>query len=284
MDGRWHRGHTLAKYRRTGLGPSGGMLPGMEAGADRRIVGGRGFDLAYLFGSSAAGVLVGGALLLRPRWIVPAWWIFTVLADGPHLLITVTRAYVDPRDRRRLGWALWLVPLWILVGPIALGVGRVTGSSAPWTLFLAGAAVWSTYHFIRQHSGLLAICERRAGAGRVTARIDGLFLQGALWTMTFLYRGDGAGRSGPCSSSPRPSIRARGPSPWGWGSGWAPPPWGGSRCTSGGDEGAGAGCRCGSSSGRSARSTCSTSSSWGRGSRSSRGPPTSSRPCSASPS
>ena len=179
MDGRWHRGRTLAKLP--------GMLPEMDASARRSIVGGRGFDLAYLFGSSAAGALVGAMVLARPAWTAPAWWLFTLLVDGPHLLITVTRTYLDPRDRRRLGRALWLVPLWILLGPSALAASRITGSPAPWALFLAAAGTWSTYHFIRQHSGLLAICQRRAGAGREAAKIDGIFLQGALWTMTLLY-------------------------------------------------------------------------------------------------
>ena len=145
------------------------------------------FDLAYLYGSSALGALVAALVLLRPSWVVPLWWIFTLLADGPHLIATVTRSYLDPRDRRRLGRAAWLAPLWILLGPAALLAGKLTGSGAPWQLFLALAGVWSTYHFIRQHAGLLAVCERRAGAEPRTMRVDALFLQGALWAMTLVY-------------------------------------------------------------------------------------------------
>ncbi len=150
-------------------------------------IGGRAFDLAFFFGSSALAALVGVALLLRPAWTVPAWWLFTLLADGPHLLITGTRAYLDPGDRRRLGGALWLAPLWLLVGPLALAAARITGSRGPWDLFLLFAAVWSYYHVIRQHHGLLAIWEHHAGAGRREVRASGLFLQGALWTMTAVY-------------------------------------------------------------------------------------------------
>jgi hypothetical protein len=127
--------------------PAGGKLAGVE---------GQAFELSFLFGSSALGVLVGVALLLRPAWTVPVWWVFTLLVEGPHLLGTLTRTYLDPRDRRRLGPALWLVPLWTLPGPLCVLAARFTGSQVPWDLFLLAAALWSYHHFIRQHFGLLA--------------------------------------------------------------------------------------------------------------------------------
>jgi hypothetical protein len=150
-------------------------------------IGGRAFDLAFFFGGSALAALTGVALLVHPAWTVPVWWLFTLLADGPHLIITALRTYVDPRDRARLGRALWLVPLWTLLGPLALLAARLTGSSIPWDLFLLLATGWGYYHVIRQHYGVLSIYERHDGAGRTFARLDGWFLQGSLWTMFAVY-------------------------------------------------------------------------------------------------
>jgi hypothetical protein len=160
----------------------------MASGPRAGFVGGRIFDLAFLFGSGALAFLVGVALLLRPGWTALVWWLFTLLADGPHLILTVTRTYLDPRDRGRLGLVLWLVPLWLLLGPLALVVSRVSGSRGPWDLFLLFAAVWSYQHVIRQHYGLLAISERQVVADRWISRLDGLFLQGALWGLTVVFQ------------------------------------------------------------------------------------------------
>src|SRR5690242_16170768 len=148
---------------------------------------GRRFDLAFFFAPSLLGVLVGAALLVRPAWTVAAWWLFTLLADGPHLFLTITRTYLDPRDRERIGLTLFLAPLWLLVGPLALLAARIGGSRAPWDLFLLFASVWSYHHTVRQHYGLLALYERRARADRRIARFDGLFLQGALWILGVVY-------------------------------------------------------------------------------------------------
>jgi hypothetical protein len=151
--------------------------------AARTYVGGRAFDLAFFFGSGALAVILGAALLARPAWTLAAWWAFTLLVEGPHLVLTVTRAYLDAEDRRRLGSLAWRAPLWLLAGPIALLAARRTGSRAPWDLFLLAAALWSQYHGVRQHYGVLAILERHDRADRESARIDGWFLQGALWAM-----------------------------------------------------------------------------------------------------
>ena len=164
------------------------MLARMAPSVRPGFVGRRAFDAAFLFGSGAVAFLVGVALLVHPAWTLPAWWLFTLLADGPHLILTVTRTYLDPRDRQRIGLALWLVPFWLLVGPAALGASRVLGSRGPWDLFLLFATLWSYQHIIRQHYGLLAICERHAGADRWVSRFDGLFVQGALWGMTAVFQ------------------------------------------------------------------------------------------------
>jgi len=163
------------------------MFTGTAGDAGDGGIGGRAFDLVFFFGSSAAAALVGVGLLLHPAWTVPAWWLFTLLADGPHLFITATRTYLSPDDRRRLGLALWLAPLWLLAGPLALAITKVTGSRGPWDLFLLFAAVWSYHHVIRQHHGVLAIWEHHAGADRFEARASGIFLQGALWAMIVVY-------------------------------------------------------------------------------------------------
>lgn len=159
----------------------------MDLVQDRGWIGGRVFDLVVFFGGSALAVVVGLALLARPAWTVAAWWGFTLLADGPHLVVTLARSYLDPKDRARLGRLLYIVPLWVLVGPLSLLVSKIIGSYGPWQLFLFVALMWSYYHAIRQHYGVMAIYARHDGVDAKTAKFDGFFLQAALWLITALF-------------------------------------------------------------------------------------------------
>ena len=149
-------------------------------------IGGRRYDRAFFFGSGLLAAAFGAVTLLRPSLVVPIWWIFVVLFDGPHLFATLGRAYLDPADRRRLGRLLYTTPLWLLTGPIALGLMKLTGSRLPWDGFLLGTLFWGYYHNVRQHYGILAIYERHAHTDRRSFRLDSLFLQGGLYGMFLL--------------------------------------------------------------------------------------------------
>lgn len=158
----------------------------MGAASAFGYIGGRRFDRAFFFGGGALAVALGAITLLRPSLLIPIWWIFIVLFDGPHLFATLGRAYLDPADRRRLGRLLYLAPLWLLAGPLALGLMKWTGSRLPWDGFLLVTVLWGYYHYVRQHYGILAIYERHARADRRAFRLDSWFLQGGMYGMFLL--------------------------------------------------------------------------------------------------
>src|SRR5688572_27406073 len=126
----------------------------------RRWIGGRSWDLAFFFGSSAAAVALGLLVVAAPALLVPLWWLWIAAVDGPHLAATWARTYLDPAERRRRRVLLVASLLWILPGPAALLVGRATGTTIAWDLFLALALFWSWHHNVRQHYGVMAIYER----------------------------------------------------------------------------------------------------------------------------
>ncbi len=158
-----------------------------SAPTERGWIGGRRFDLVFFFGSSAAAALVGLVLVAAPALVVPAWWAWLWLFDGPHLFATWTRTYFDAEQRRSRRRLLVGSLLWLLPGPAALAATKLTRSQAPFDLFLLFAGVWSYHHYVRQHYGLLSIYERLTGARDRARRIDSLFLYGSLWGLFGLF-------------------------------------------------------------------------------------------------
>lgn len=150
-------------------------------------IGGRRFDLVFFFGSSAAAALIGLLLVAAPALVVPVWWAWLFFFDGPHLVATWARTYIDADQRRHRGRLLVLSLAFLLPGPIALLAGKAVGSPVPFDLFLLSAAIWSWHHNVRQHYGLLSIYERLAGSSPRVRRIDTLFLQVALYTLFALF-------------------------------------------------------------------------------------------------
>src|SRR5262245_25902567 len=82
-------------------------------------IGGRRFDSVFFFGSALAALVAGVVLLAAPELIVPLWWTWLWLGDGPHLLATWTRTYLDGVERRRHPRLLALSLAWIATGPAA---------------------------------------------------------------------------------------------------------------------------------------------------------------------
>ena len=106
-------------------------------------------DLTWFIGSSAVsyvalGLMVAGFPIL-PLQII---WFFGV--DGPHVLATVTRTYLDKAERRKLG-----AYLWVLVPLMAVGPGMaITGHAA---LFFLLAVCWQHFHIVKQHFGFVML-------------------------------------------------------------------------------------------------------------------------------
>lgn len=153
----------------------------------------RRFDLAFFFGASVLAAAAGVLVLAVPSLVVPAWWAFTVLVDGPHLAATWTRTYMDADERRRRRALLTWSPLLLLLGPGLLAVTKLSGSQMPWNAFLLLAALWSFHHIVRQHYGILSIYQRLGARPSPTViapvwrRMDARVVTLSLWGMFALF-------------------------------------------------------------------------------------------------
>ena len=149
--------------------------------AERGWIGGRGWDLAFFFGGSALAVVAGAAMLARPALVVPFWWAWLLLADGPHLLATAMRSYADPEVRRRRRGLLLAAPLLMLPGLAAWALARATGAGTIFDLYLLGVTIWAYWHAVRQQYGILSIYQRHAGSDARGRKIDAAYLNWSLW-------------------------------------------------------------------------------------------------------
>src|SRR5688500_3738724 len=126
-------------------------------------------------------------MLAAPVLVVPLWWAWLLLLDGPHLFATWMRTYADPEEIRRrprlYAWSLLL----ILPGVGAWALCKWTGSTRPFDLFLLSAAFWSFFHVVRQDYGILALYQRHAGADAATRTIDSRFFTWSMWGSYLLF-------------------------------------------------------------------------------------------------
>jgi hypothetical protein len=150
-------------------------------------IGGPMFDLCFFFG---AGVLAVGAGLLAlafPATIVPMWFLWLWLIEGPHLAATWQRTYLDARCRRERRRMLWVGLLWLLPPALALWVSWLLGRPEVFLLLLAAAALWSYHHAVRQHHGIVSVYQRLGGASESARRLDSRLLHGTMWGAFVLF-------------------------------------------------------------------------------------------------
>lgn len=142
------------------------------------------YDGVFFFG---AAVLAGTLVLVAPVLVVPMWWLWLGLVDGPHFVATWTRTYLDPYERRTRGRLLLGSLVFLLPGFAALGLSKVLGSATPFDLFLGFAALWAIHHAVRQHFGIMSIYQRLGGASSQARRLDSVFLHGTMWLLFVVY-------------------------------------------------------------------------------------------------
>ncbi|WP_224240984.1 hypothetical protein [Hyalangium gracile] len=145
------------------------------------------YDGAFFFGAALLAVLAGMLVLVAPVLVVPLWWVWLGLVDGPHFAATWVRTYLDPQERRTRAPLLLGSLVFLLPGFIALGVGRVLGSPAPFEAFLGFAALWAVHHAVRQHFGIMSIYQRLGGASPRARAQDSAFLHGTMWLLFVVY-------------------------------------------------------------------------------------------------
>jgi hypothetical protein len=145
------------------------------------------YDGVFFFGTALLSVLTGVLVLAVPALVVPVWWLWLGLVDGPHFAATWIRTYLDRTERRTRGPLLLGSLVFWLPGFIALGLNRLLGSPVPFDAFLGFAALWGIHHAVRQHFGIMSIYQRLAGASPQARQLDSLFLHGAMWLLFLVY-------------------------------------------------------------------------------------------------
>jgi hypothetical protein len=150
-------------------------------------IGGKRFDLFFFFGSALLGVAVGAFALTVREAVVPLFWGFLVFIEGPHLVATWARTYLDASERRRRAKLLVGSLAWLLPGIVACVAAHLLHSRGPIDLFLLFATLWSFHHAIRQLHGILAIYHHHAQSALNARASDRYFLHLSLWLAFGLF-------------------------------------------------------------------------------------------------
>ena len=111
-------------------------------------------DLTWFIASSAVGYLALLALVAGFP-ILTAVLIWNLAIDGPHVFATASRTYFDKISRQRLGWRLWMIIPFALVGPVLWRI------NPGWLIFLVIS--WAQYHVAKQHLGFVMLYKRKTG-------------------------------------------------------------------------------------------------------------------------
>jgi hypothetical protein len=115
-------------------------------------VGGLGASLLLLGLHAGAGV--SGLVL---------WWVWILTLDGPHIFATLSRTYLDRRERQARRRLLWGSLGWFAAGPLFFGLSVLLGRRLPFDLFLALTSLWAYWHVVRQHYGVMTLYQRKNG-------------------------------------------------------------------------------------------------------------------------
>lgn len=112
-------------------------------------------DLAWFVGGSLVGYL---ALLAYSAGVpvLTLYLIWSLLIDGPHLFATASRTYFDKSTRSRLGWKLFALIPFLLLGPVMYLIGL-----GP--LFILFFLTWAQYHIAKQHVGFVMLYKKKTG-------------------------------------------------------------------------------------------------------------------------
>jgi hypothetical protein len=149
--------------------------------AEQRWIGGRRFDLLFFFASPALACVAGLLALAAPAAALPLWVAWLWLVEGPHLLATWQRTYLDRdewsrRPRLLLGSLALFLP-----GVALLALSEATGERLVFDAYLGAAALWSFHHGVRQHYGILTVYQRLDGTPERAWRADGRLLHAVMW-------------------------------------------------------------------------------------------------------
>lgn len=126
-------------------------------------------DLTWFIGSAAVSYMAFG-LMAAGLPITFLYLIWLIGVDGPHVIATVTRTYFDKQERHRLGWLLWAIVPFTVVGPVMVWMGAAS-------LFYLFAVCWQHYHIIKQHYGFIMLWKaKNKDRDAVDLKLDKAFL------------------------------------------------------------------------------------------------------------
>jgi hypothetical protein len=152
-------------------------LPATPAPLRARWLVGLREDLLSTVGGLSASLLLLALHVLGGVGAAPLWWAWVLLLDGPHIFATLSRTYLDARERRERPALLRGSLGWFAAGPLAFGLSLLVGTRRPFDAFLTLAMLWAYWHVVRQHYGLLSLYQRKSGdVHPVDRRVDGLVL------------------------------------------------------------------------------------------------------------
>ncbi|HTC87769.1 MAG TPA: hypothetical protein VK686_05690 [Bryobacteraceae bacterium] len=106
-------------------------------------------DLVWFIGPAAISYLALG-LMVAGFPITPIYLTWFLFVDGPHVMGTITRTYLDKQERKRLGWFMWVIVPLVLIGPLMVWAGQSS-------LFYLFAVCWQHYHIAKQHMGFMML-------------------------------------------------------------------------------------------------------------------------------
>jgi hypothetical protein len=132
----------------TGSQPIGPQSAGVRPAGTSWIIS-RHDDLVWFIGPAAISYLAL-ALMAAGFPITPIYLTWFLAVDGPHVMATVTRTYLDTRERKRLGWFLWIIVPFCFIGPAMVWAGQAS-------LFYLFAVCWQHYHIAKQHMGFMML-------------------------------------------------------------------------------------------------------------------------------
>ncbi len=135
----------------------------------------------WFIGLPPAATAATALFLVAPQAIVPLWWAWTWLIEGPHLVATWMRTYADAHERGARGRLLAGSFAWFLPGFAAFALARTNGEATPFVAFLGFAALWSWHHTARQHFGIMSLLARQGRTPRAWFRVDKTFIYLGAW-------------------------------------------------------------------------------------------------------
>lgn len=139
------------------------------------------FDLTFFWGASALGLLTACIMLIWPQTVTACTWVWLVGLEGPHLIATWQRVYLDREERQTWRWLMPWSALTLSLGGVIWFLSTVFQSPLLFNLMLGLAALVAWDHAVRQHWGVYSLYAARNRIPEFWRRFDHIFLHVFLW-------------------------------------------------------------------------------------------------------